>query len=56
MFYLHSNKKNYVIEIENKKKPFYKLFYNLFQIKLSKLRRYLENHFKKIELVIRVFL
>ena len=35
--------KNHVIKIENNKKPLYKLLYNLFQMKLSKLRRYLKN-------------
>ena len=39
--------KDYIIEIKNKKEFFYKLFYNLFQTKLSKLRRYLKNSFQK---------
>ena len=38
---------NYVIKIENEKKLFYKLFYNLFQTKLSKFRRYLKDSFQK---------
>ena len=39
--------KNYIIKIKNDKKSLYKFLYNLFQTKLSKLRRYLENVFHK---------
>ena len=39
--------KNHVIEIENKKKLSYKSLYNIFQIKLSKFRRYLKDSFQK---------
>ena len=38
---------DYIIEIKNEKKSSYKSFYNLFQTKLSKLRRYLEDLFQK---------
>ena len=37
--------RNYIIEIKNEKKFFYKSFYNLFQIKLSKFRFYFKDFF-----------
>ena len=40
---LKQNYKNYAIDLIENKKPSYMLLYNLFQIQLTKLRRYLNN-------------